>query len=203
MATNRTRIDALIWVAVISLLYYGIKGGVFTIETGGVYKVLGPDGTIIGDNNQLALALLMTIPLVERLPRSIGAGIDYSTSLGFGATAFWEHRNLFGHAERLRITGEFAQSRLGLLTQFRRPDLGATDQDLLATAELADETPVTENGVRYAVDIKTGHKTGFYIDQRDNRRLVMEHAAGREMLAKLVAPRRSGLVLRRRRGHVP
>jgi 23S rRNA (cytosine1962-C5)-methyltransferase len=45
-----------------------------------------------------------------------------------------------------------------------------------------DETPVTENGVRYAVDIKAGHKTGFYIDQRDNRRLVMEHAAGREVL---------------------
>jgi translocation and assembly module TamA len=84
----------------------------------------------------------MTIALVERLPRSIGAGIDYSTSLGLGATAFWEHRNLFGHAESLRVTGEFAQSQLGLLTQFRRPDLGATDQDLLATAELADDTPV-------------------------------------------------------------
>jgi len=71
MATNKTRIDALIWVAVISLLYYGVKGGVFTIETGGVYKVLGPDGTIIGDNNQLALALLMTMPLVEYLRTSV------------------------------------------------------------------------------------------------------------------------------------
>jgi len=71
MATNKTRIDALIWVAVISLLYYGVKGGVFTIETGGVYKVLGPDGTIIGDNNQLALALLMTMPLIEYLRTSV------------------------------------------------------------------------------------------------------------------------------------
>jgi 23S rRNA (cytosine1962-C5)-methyltransferase len=53
---------------------------------------------------------------------------------------------------------------------------------VLAGAEPPDETPVTENGVRYAVDIKAGHKTGFYIDQRDNRRLVMEHAAGRDML---------------------
>src|SRR6202040_3604269 len=35
LATNRTRIDALIWVAVISLLYYGVKGGVFTVMTGG------------------------------------------------------------------------------------------------------------------------------------------------------------------------
>jgi 23S rRNA (cytosine1962-C5)-methyltransferase len=52
----------------------------------------------------------------------------------------------------------------------------------LAGREPDAETPVTENGVRYAVDIKTGHKTGFYIDQRDNRRLVMEHAAGRDVL---------------------
>lgn len=52
----------------------------------------------------------------------------------------------------------------------------------LAGREPGDETPVTENGVRYAIDIKTGHKTGFYVDQRDNRKLVMDHAAGREML---------------------
>ncbi|HEX7634473.1 MAG TPA: class I SAM-dependent rRNA methyltransferase [Noviherbaspirillum sp.] len=52
----------------------------------------------------------------------------------------------------------------------------------LAGCTPPDETPVIENGVRYAVDIKNGHKTGFYIDQRDNRRLVMEHAAGRDVL---------------------
>ncbi len=52
----------------------------------------------------------------------------------------------------------------------------------LAGSEPGDETLITENGVRYAVDIKTGHKTGFYIDQRDNRKLVMEHAAGRDVL---------------------
>ncbi|GAB3540761.1 class I SAM-dependent rRNA methyltransferase [Noviherbaspirillum agri] len=52
----------------------------------------------------------------------------------------------------------------------------------LAGKEPADETLVTENGVRYAVDIRSGHKTGFYIDQRDNRKLVMDHAAGRDVL---------------------
>ncbi|RJG04921.1 class I SAM-dependent rRNA methyltransferase [Noviherbaspirillum cavernae] len=52
----------------------------------------------------------------------------------------------------------------------------------LAGNEPQDHTPVTENGVRYAVEIKTGHKTGFYIDQRDNRRIVMAHAAGRDVL---------------------
>ena len=67
MATNRVRIEAIIWVAAISLLYYGVRGGVFTILTGGTYKVYGPDNTIISDNNQLALALLMALPLMEYL----------------------------------------------------------------------------------------------------------------------------------------
>jgi putative inorganic carbon (HCO3(-)) transporter len=67
MTTNRVRIDAVIWVAAISLMYYGVKGGIFTIQTGGTYKVYGPGSTIIGDNNQLALALLMSLPLIEYL----------------------------------------------------------------------------------------------------------------------------------------
>jgi len=33
---------------------------------------------------------------------------------------------------------------------------------------------VMEDGIRYGVDIVSGHKTGFYIDQRDNRRAVRE-----------------------------
>jgi 23S rRNA (cytosine1962-C5)-methyltransferase len=52
----------------------------------------------------------------------------------------------------------------------------------LAGAEPTAETTITENGVRYAVDIKHGHKTGFYIDQRDNRKLVMDNAVGRDVL---------------------
>jgi 23S rRNA (cytosine1962-C5)-methyltransferase len=41
---------------------------------------------------------------------------------------------------------------------------------------------IVEHGLRYAVDIAHGHKTGFYLDQRDNRRLCRELAAGREVL---------------------
>jgi 23S rRNA (cytosine1962-C5)-methyltransferase len=41
---------------------------------------------------------------------------------------------------------------------------------------------IEEHGLRYAVDIAHGHKTGFYLDQRDNRRLCRELAAGREVL---------------------
>jgi probable O-glycosylation ligase (exosortase A-associated) len=66
-ATSRERLYALSWVAVISLFYYGVKGGMFTIVTGGNYHVFGPADTIIGDNNSLAVALLMVLPLAEFL----------------------------------------------------------------------------------------------------------------------------------------
>lgn len=41
---------------------------------------------------------------------------------------------------------------------------------------------VVEHGVRYEVDVERGHKTGFYIDQRDNRAEVAAWAAGRRVL---------------------
>jgi probable O-glycosylation ligase (exosortase A-associated) len=67
MATSRNRIYAITWISVISLFYFGVKGGLFTLVTGGSYVVQGPPGTIIADNNQLAVAMLMTLPLANFL----------------------------------------------------------------------------------------------------------------------------------------
>lgn len=41
---------------------------------------------------------------------------------------------------------------------------------------------VHENGVQYGIDVLGGHKTGFYIDQRDNRQMVSELATNRRVL---------------------
>jgi 23S rRNA (cytosine1962-C5)-methyltransferase len=41
---------------------------------------------------------------------------------------------------------------------------------------------IEEHGLRLEVDIAGGHKTGFYLDQRDNRRLAASLAAGRSVL---------------------
>jgi probable O-glycosylation ligase (exosortase A-associated) len=57
-----TRLFAL--VVTLSLGFYGFKGGLFTLLSGGSSRVMGPPGTYIGDNNDLALALLTTVPLV-------------------------------------------------------------------------------------------------------------------------------------------
>lgn len=64
---NQRDLHRMIWVLVISLGYYGVKGGLFTIRSGGTERVWGPEGSFIGDNNAIALALIMTIPLMLHL----------------------------------------------------------------------------------------------------------------------------------------
>ena len=45
-----------------------------------------------------------------------------------------------------------------------------------------DEVLVKENGHDFYIDIVKGQKTGFFVDQRDNRKLVGEYAAGKKVL---------------------
>ncbi|BBB28756.1 putative O-glycosylation ligase, exosortase A system-associated [Neptunomonas japonica] len=67
LITNQDRINKLIWVIALSIGFYSIKGGIFTIMTGGSFRVWGPAGSFIEDNNELALACLMVIPLMYYL----------------------------------------------------------------------------------------------------------------------------------------
>jgi probable O-glycosylation ligase (exosortase A-associated) len=64
---ERKQIDLLVLTIVASLGYYGVKGGLFTIMKGGSHRVWGPAGTFIEGNNELALALIATIPLMRYL----------------------------------------------------------------------------------------------------------------------------------------
>ncbi len=67
LLTDRYRIHAIIWMIVISLGYFGVRGGAFAIMTAGDYRVFGPPSTMIEDNNHLAAALLVTLPLMNYL----------------------------------------------------------------------------------------------------------------------------------------
>jgi probable O-glycosylation ligase (exosortase A-associated) len=64
---TRQRLHVLVWVIVLSLGFYGVKGGIFTILTGGAHRVQGPYGSFIAGNNEMALALLMIVPLMRYL----------------------------------------------------------------------------------------------------------------------------------------
>jgi probable O-glycosylation ligase (exosortase A-associated) len=64
---SRERLHLLVWVIALSLGFYGVKGGFFTIATGGGYLVYGPALSFIEDNNAMGLALILTIPLLRYL----------------------------------------------------------------------------------------------------------------------------------------
>ncbi|WP_326540118.1 putative O-glycosylation ligase, exosortase A system-associated [Pseudorhodoferax sp.] len=64
---ERKHIEYFIWINVLSLAFFGVKGGIYTVLSGGGGRVWGPPGGFIGGNNELALALVMVIPLMNYL----------------------------------------------------------------------------------------------------------------------------------------
>lgn len=65
--TTKQRLNLMLVVIVFSIAFFGVKGGIFTILKGGQYKVWGPPGGFFEENNSLALALLMVMPLMYYL----------------------------------------------------------------------------------------------------------------------------------------
>jgi 23S rRNA (cytosine1962-C5)-methyltransferase len=77
----------------------------------------------------------------------------------------------------------------GVKSVFDRSDIDVRRLEGLpmATGVLAGDEPrpeveIVEHGCHYLVDVKRGHKTGFYLDQRDNRDLVARQARGCRVL---------------------
>ena len=64
---ERQHLHWMIWIIALSLGYYGVKGGIFTIVHGGQFRVQGPTGTFFEGNNEMALVLAMLIPLIRYL----------------------------------------------------------------------------------------------------------------------------------------
>ena len=64
---GRQDIERLIWVVTLSIGFYGIKGGIWTVLTGGAGRVWGPTRTMIEGNNELAIALVMVTPFLYYL----------------------------------------------------------------------------------------------------------------------------------------
>jgi translocation and assembly module TamA len=100
--------------------------GVFSVVRVQPGDHVDPDGTIP-----------ILIDVSERPLHSVEVGAAYSTDLGVNVSAAWHHRNLFGNAEQLNITGGIqlggnAVQKPGynLGIQFIKPDFLARDQSL-------------------------------------------------------------------------
>lgn len=64
---GRHQINLLIAVLSLSVAFYGVKGGIYTLAHGGSGMVWGPAGSFIEGTNHLALAFVMVVPLIYYL----------------------------------------------------------------------------------------------------------------------------------------
>ena len=59
---------------------------------------------------------------------------------------------------------------------------GLTQQTGLLFGEVSDRVEMQENGVRFLVDVKEGQKTGFFLDQKENRAAIAPFVSGMRVL---------------------
>ena len=96
------RVKWLVAVIALSIGFYGVKGGIFTIMHGGVHRVQGPPGSFITGNNEMGLALAMTVPLLYYCARMI----DYkSVRLFFYSAAVLTALGAIGTQSRGALLG--------------------------------------------------------------------------------------------------
>lgn len=109
---KRHWIIASVAIFVLSIGYTGFKGGLFTILTGGAYKVWGPPGTAWGDNNGVSVAMLMAFPILTGLASFFQVKFYrlaiYSVSLTFVAT-------ILGTQSRGGLVGLLGMSAFALM----------------------------------------------------------------------------------------
>ncbi len=98
----------------------------------------------------------MIVDAAERDKHSVGATAEYSTSQAILANVFWEDRNLFGDAEKLRLSAEVGNQEKNAIATLALPDVGRPDQSLKITGGLSDETvdPYSSRKVFAEVDLE-------------------------------------------------
>jgi probable O-glycosylation ligase (exosortase A-associated) len=71
LTTTRVRVNQMIWVVVLSIGFWGVKGAISFPLNGGGAGIHGPDAGITAGNNEFGVALVMILPLVFYLWHSV------------------------------------------------------------------------------------------------------------------------------------
>jgi translocation and assembly module TamA len=102
----------------------------------------------------------IVVEVVEAKQRSIGVGVRYASDTGAGGDAYWEHRNLFGSGEHLRIGVDVSETERTGSIRYRQPDFLGWRQTLLVDTAYATED--TDAYVTQKVDLSLGFERGFW-----------------------------------------
>lgn len=112
-----------------------------------------------------------------------GLVIDY-----YNGTAVFQAHSIGMHREKEYITEALKKvygEKLKAVYDKSKESLGEKHADRIENTFLygkKTENEVLENGHRFKIDFQEGQKTGFFVDQRENRKLVAQYAAGRKVL---------------------
>lgn len=68
---TRQQVIAIVATLAVALGFYGVKGGIFVLATGGAHMVNGPPGSVMDGNNSLGVGLTMVIPLLYFLSQQL------------------------------------------------------------------------------------------------------------------------------------
>lgn len=123
---------------------------------------------------------------IFRLTHGEGDGLPGLIVDVYGPVAVVQCHSLGMFAEREAIAQAIIEASNGIITAVYDKSaeaLGRKEGNALLAGQLpAEEAVFTENGHRFFVDFVQGQKTGFFIDQRDNRELLRHYSAGKKVL---------------------
>lgn len=135
-----------------------------SLQTSGVFqsvqieeaKELGQDWT-----------LPITINVTESKPRTIGAGLSYTTTYGAGVSAEWQHRNMQGKARSLALDLELWQKMRTASASYTIPHFQRADQSLVWIIEYDHQNylPFTSSAINGSALVNrqiTSRTTGIY-----------------------------------------
>lgn len=67
LINDKKSLNDMVWVIALSLGFFGIKGGIFTVLTGGSFMVLGPPYSFISGNTEIGFAMVLVLPILNYL----------------------------------------------------------------------------------------------------------------------------------------
>lgn len=107
----------------------------------------------------------------------------------YGKTAVMQAHSAGMHLDRMEIADALTEVMEGVIENiyYKSESTLPFKADLLAREDGfikggSAENVAMENGLKFHVDWLKGQKTGFFVDQRENRRLLEQYAAGRNVL---------------------
>jgi len=107
------------------------------MKTGLFSSANAKEGAVIDEKGRIPVG----VEVRERKHRTIKSGASYKTDEGPGGNISWEHRNILGRGESLKLSGLASGIALATEGSFRRPEFLRSDQALLLNMRLAEDSP--------------------------------------------------------------